>query len=374
MDMAVGKPRQANRLIDLCLSFMALCVIYVAYGVFQEHIMTHEYPSGLIPSVGIIVLANRFVTVLCSFTVLIAGGKELFPSGAHWALFPGLSITLSSWCLYTSLRYVSYPTQVVFASSKILPTMLGNVVVNDGRFGSRDWMMAMLITLLVWYAGLNLEADSGKIEHGATITGYFVLVTYLLCDSFTSNAEKRILRENAAISKIHLLFIIGLLSLINVLFSLWVSGGLVPALQFAMDSREASFDIFRLSLVSTMGMFIIFHVISAHGPVVLSIMMTIRQVVSLVVSAYIFKHHISPSTVCIILVLFVVLFYNAITRLQRQHDNASKLPECLPAGKMLESAAPSSPNPDDIEKSGAAKDNHVDSERTPLLSNSRKQQ
>lgn len=303
-----------SSIFDLAVCFVILCGTYVAYGVYQEHIMTQPYRGGLLPSPGIIVLANRTVTVAASATMVLFSKQRPIPAGIAWAALPACSITLSSWCLYSSLQYVTYPTQVMFASSKILPTMLGNVLLNGSTFSWKEYLGAGLVTTLVIYIGLEMESGEGNAISN-TVVGYMMLFTYLLSDSFTSNSEKRIMREyEGELSKSHLMLAVSSLSLLNILGSLAISGSLAPAVEFLLSNHDAAWDIMHLSFISTLGMFMIFHVIQRHGPVVLSVMMTIRQVVSLVLSACLFNHHISMHTALMICVLFMAIFGNVILK------------------------------------------------------------
>lgn len=319
--------QQKNSLFDLAVCFAILCGTYAAYGVYQEHIMTQPYRGGLLPSPGIIVLANRTVTVVASATMVWFSQQRSVPPGIGWAALPACSVTLSSWCLYSSLQYVSYPTQVMFASSKILPTMLGNVLLNGSTFTWKEYLGAGVVTALVIVIGLEMESEEGHAIRN-TFVGYGMLFTYLVSDSFTSNTEKRILRDyEGEISKSHLMLAVSILSLLNILASLTISGSLAPAVTFLLSNHDAAWDIMHLSFISTLGMFMIFHVIQRHGPVVLSVMMTVRQVVSLVLSAWLFNHHISMHMAAMICVLFMAVFSNVILKsmkLGEEYLNASK--------------------------------------------------
>ena len=65
-----------------------------------------------------------------------------------WSFTPcALSNTMSSWSQYASLKYVSFPVQTVFKSSKIIPVMVMGKVLKGTVYPSSQYIEALLITV-----------------------------------------------------------------------------------------------------------------------------------------------------------------------------------------------------------------------------------
>lgn len=63
------------------------------------------------------------------------------------------------------------------------------------------------------------------------------------------------------------------------------SGGFVESLRFLADYPEARWHVLTLSVTSATGQLFIFYTIKKFGPIIFTIIMTTRQMTSLVVSA-----------------------------------------------------------------------------------------
>ena len=74
-----------------------------------------------------------------------------------------------------------------------------------------------------------------------------------------------------------------------------------------------------LSLTSATGQLFIFYTIKKFGPIVFTIMMTTRQMLSLTVSCVVFGHKLGGGAVLGTCVVFGVLFY----RTKRKYDAAA---------------------------------------------------
>lgn len=63
------------------------------------------------------------------------------------------------------------------------------------------------------------------------------------------------------------------------------NGGFVESLEFMRRYPESIVQVATLSVTSATGQLFIFYTIKKFGPIIFTIMMTVRQMVSLVVSA-----------------------------------------------------------------------------------------
>ena len=114
-------------------AFTGLLISYLTWGYMQELIMTSEFkptkssPDGKFPSAAFCVFSNRFLAIIVAIICVKLKHGSVFDNNVAplKAFTPcALSNTLSSWSQYASLRYVSFPVQTVFKSSKIIPVMI----------------------------------------------------------------------------------------------------------------------------------------------------------------------------------------------------------------------------------------------------------
>lgn len=87
------------------------------------------------------------------------------------------------------------------------------------------------------------------------------------------------------------------------------SGDGLKSLIFMMADPSLSSHIFFLSLTSAIGQLFIFYTIKEFGPVTFTIMMTTRQVISLVISCLAFSHPMNVIAWAGAIIVFAVVFY-----------------------------------------------------------------
>lgn len=117
-----------NRYFVLLFCFVGLQLSYVTWGVVQEQLMTQEYTLGRFKSAVFCVFMNRFLALFVALALVLT---KKFTSNvpineAPFYLYAPSSISnsLSSFAQYEALKYVSFPTQVLSKSCKLIPVML----------------------------------------------------------------------------------------------------------------------------------------------------------------------------------------------------------------------------------------------------------
>ena len=125
-------PEFVQQTVKFMFCFLGLQASYLTWGFMQEKIMATVYnptelvPDGKFPSAAFCVFSNRFLAVIVAMLACRIKHGAVFANNKAplWAFTPcALSNTMSSWSQYASLKYVSFPVQTVFKSSKIIPVM-----------------------------------------------------------------------------------------------------------------------------------------------------------------------------------------------------------------------------------------------------------
>eukprot|EP00815_Leptocylindrus_aporus_P002845 CAMPEP_0116064516 /NCGR_PEP_ID=MMETSP0322-20121206/9158_1 /TAXON_ID=163516 /ORGANISM="Leptocylindrus danicus var. apora, Strain B651" /LENGTH=264 /DNA_ID=CAMNT_0003550543 /DNA_START=138 /DNA_END=929 /DNA_ORIENTATION=- len=194
-----GYDEFVRQAMKLAFCFLGLQASYLTWGYMQELIMTTEFtptarvPSGLFPSAAFCVFSNRFLAVIVAMICVKFRRDSFFEknSAPAYAYTPcALSNTFSSWSQYKALRYVSFPVQTVFKSSKVIPVMIMGRLLQGTEYPFSQYMEAAFITTGV--AIFSLASKSGDSEKTTNMTGLLLLLTYVSCDSFTSQYQNRL--------------------------------------------------------------------------------------------------------------------------------------------------------------------------------------
>merc|ERR1719375_2960423 len=159
--------------------------------------------------------------------------------------------------------------------------------------------MALMITLCVIGFSLSMERLDKKAGQSTKLFGVLLMVVFLVCDALTSNGEKRIFNSYKEISSLQMMLVMALFALIYSSVSTILDTGIGPMFAFLMQNPSCMTHIAALSTFAVSGQLFTFYIIRIYGPVIFSIMMTVRQIFSMVCSAILFGHQMTLlSCVC----------------------------------------------------------------------------
>src|SRR3546814_7806132 len=95
--------------------------------------------------------------------------------------FPSVSNMLSSWCQYEALRYVTFPTQVLSKSFKILPTMLMGKLLHEKHYEAWEYGVATMIAFGIWLfldSSENLQLGVSRSEEHTSELQSLMRISY----------------------------------------------------------------------------------------------------------------------------------------------------------------------------------------------------
>lgn len=153
--MTSHNPEFFAQAFKLAFCFCGLQISYLTWGIMQELIMTKNFeptdsaPDGRFPSAAFCVFSNRFLAVIVAIiTVKIKHGAVLANNAAPLQAFTpaAISNTISSWSNYAALRYVSFPVQTIFKSSKIIAVMMMGKFLKGTKYPYVQYAEAFIIT------------------------------------------------------------------------------------------------------------------------------------------------------------------------------------------------------------------------------------
>lgn len=299
-------PREALGLLAFC--FFGLQASYLTWGYVQEKVMTTEYRTGRFPSATFCVFSNRVLAIIVAATAILYKHGNLRVPAPFWAFAPcSLSNSLSSYGQYEALKYVSFPLQTLSKSTKVIPVMLMGKLLNKKSYPWLEYGEAAMISFGV---SLFTFSESNKASNSTTeFLGICMLALYIVADSFTSQWQSRVYKAHPGVDQFQMMFAVNTWSILMTLTALVTSSELFTTLTFLGENPDAIWDNVVISITSATGQLFIYYTIRKFGPVVFTIIMTTRQMFSMVLSTIAFGHSMGLPAYIGTIVVFSVVFY-----------------------------------------------------------------
>lgn len=165
----------------------------------------------------------------------------------------------------------------------------------------------------------NLSKTSKMIQ--TTFPGLLCLLGYLISDSFTSTWQDNLIR-NYYMSSVSLMLLTNLYSSAYTFVSLVFQGELGETFAFLSEHSDITFHVLLLSMTSAIGQIFIFVTIQEFGALVFSLMMTTRQIISILLSSIVFNHSLSILNYFGIFAIFFALFLQHYFKLEEKKRNS----------------------------------------------------
>ncbi|KAK0411409.1 hypothetical protein QR680_005641 [Steinernema hermaphroditum] len=203
----------------LLFCFFGIQSSLIVMGFLQERLMTQGYkkipsesvPSGIIEKFGdtqFLMLMNRLFSMLIYGSYIFYNRRRQPPHVAPYYVhsYTSLSNTMSSWCQYEALKYVTFPTQTVCKASKIIPTMIMGRIVRNERYSVAECMNALVLAFgasLFFLSSTHSRKSTAELsgDYTMTVSGLILMAGYLAFDAFTPNWQKSLFDTKPKISK-----------------------------------------------------------------------------------------------------------------------------------------------------------------------------
>lgn len=259
LDCAVAAHDFWKQALWLSTNTTLIYTFYIAYGIVQERIYSIKYGEA----------QEKFdyslflVFVQCIMNALMALGYLLFERGSLAAVFPsrsgqhhhhrrpgppvldyfkiGFTYISSMFCSNASLQYVTYPTQVLAKSCKMIPVMLMRLIVNKKRYSLIEYVSVLLVTAGISAFMLLEPAKPGKLSSNSGM-GVLLLLFSLALDGYTSPKQERVMEQFNSSEKEMMLYMNAFA--VALVFPALISGGaFFPPIQFILRHPQILYDV-----------------------------------------------------------------------------------------------------------------------------------
>ncbi|KAI1296835.1 Adenosine 3'-phospho 5'-phosphosulfate transporter 1 [Halotydeus destructor] len=300
---------------------------FLVWGVFQEKIMITAYTVNhntlnattfFFKDSQFLVFANRISsTVIGNLVVIMSqvlpGSShklELFNAPLYAFAFCSLTNILSSWCQIEALKYIPYPTQVLSKACKIVPVMLMGYFMKK-KYTRNDYIGALVITagtaLFMYEDAKNSPKASKIVSEYNLVAGLSLLALFLFMDAFTSNWQAYIFRENKP-SSWEMMAMVNLYSFLLTFTSLLESGTFLSSAKLVLSHTTLLTHFSIMSITSASGQCFIYFTLQRFGPLTFVVVMTVRQVISIIISQQLQGHFISVWAWLGVCIIFATIF------------------------------------------------------------------
>eukprot|EP00450_Noctiluca_scintillans_P016535 CAMPEP_0194531132 /NCGR_PEP_ID=MMETSP0253-20130528/68358_1 /TAXON_ID=2966 /ORGANISM="Noctiluca scintillans" /LENGTH=293 /DNA_ID=CAMNT_0039376453 /DNA_START=12 /DNA_END=890 /DNA_ORIENTATION=- len=261
-------------------------LFFITYGRLQERIFRFRTPSGenfaLVWFVQVWEsLAN---VILAGIARQISGPVHGFPQ--RLSAICGVAQVMSKYCFSASLAAgLSFPVATLAKSAKLVPVMIGSLLLGGARFTPRQVSQASAIV-----GGTTIVNMSG--ERGATRSssskGLLLILAALACDGVVGGVSKLLkkeVRERQLAQKFYdLMFWQNTYMLLASLAFAAANSELRQGLSFCRANPSIRRNILLFSACGACGQSCVFYTISNYDAVVCTAITTTRKLASVLLS------------------------------------------------------------------------------------------
>lgn len=198
-----------------------------------------------------------------------------------------------------SLTLVSYPTQALAKSCKILPTLIGSIFVKEVHYHPLQYLSVIMIT-----TGVVIFNWKGQGFGNDSIIGLTMLLGSLSLDSLTSYYAEHI-RRNTNLTSLQIMNYCckwGFISILPAVLLIDIFAE-ETILNYLIVYPDIIIDIVSFGLASAIGQIFIFWALKISGSLTLSIITTIRKFLTVLMSILWFNHKLNElQWLCMVLV------------------------------------------------------------------------
>ncbi|KAL7336738.1 UAA transporter family-domain-containing protein [Rhodotorula toruloides] len=322
--------RSGTKRVSLVLHAAGLISIYSLYGVLQEKIMknsTYGPNNEHFTSSSLLIVFNRLFSIAVGLGILLwktrqqpeHGGfsQRLRPASPYYAYASvALANFASTTCQYQALRYVSYTTQSLAKTSKMIPVLVVGACIYRKSYLTREWVAGgVILAGCATYLFSSPPTPHGHAAPSATsadtwdgLIGAAYLLGYLFFDGLVSSTQEAVFGKNPSSSDPfgpespvldQMIYTNVFAALIAIAASVasTATGSFWPNLELLLTSARLLWDVCVFSAASAVGLIVLLNTIASFGALTSSLIMTIRQFLSILINAAAFNNFSSVSLV-----------------------------------------------------------------------------
>jgi len=259
---------------------------FLYYGSLQEDVLTFQAADGSKFKYAWMLqvmeaLANVVLGGVC---MVVLEGVRMVPQ-IPYLISGSLQVSAKYFTTQAMVSGVSFPVATLAKSSKMVPVMIGSLILGKAKYSLREYIH---VTLIV--AGTAVVSMAGKSKPGkeSSAFGIVFLVAALACDGVvggTQKGMKKALADKGLKEKnFEMQFLTNFYMVVTACVFTVVMGEYEPGMAFLTANPAIFQKILYFAACSACGQACIFFVISSFDPLVCATVTTTRKVFSVLLS------------------------------------------------------------------------------------------
>lgn len=188
---------------------------------------------------------------------------------------------------------VSYPLLTLAKSGKMVPVMIGSLLVGKASYTLQEYFSVLAIVV-----GTCLVSGGGKSSKNAenSVYGLLFIVLSLICDGITGGFQNRIKSDLTGSQKpkpYDFMMYTNIFMMIVALVVAAGTGDFQVGLKYCLDNPMIYNQLIRFAICSAIGQSFIFYTIDNFNPLVCCTITTTRKIISVFVSIVLHGHELS---------------------------------------------------------------------------------
>lgn len=274
--------------IKLLQGALGIYFFFINYGRIQERIFQFKSPSGQkFTQVWFLQIIDAIANVVIG---LIGRQFQGITSGYPQDLLAlsGSLQVLSKWSLSASLAAgLSFPVATLAKSAKMVPVMIGSLILGGAKFGNRQLGQAAAI---VGGTSIVTLAEGGNKGKKSSSLGLLLIGLALACDGVVGGVQKRLKNKLKELKKkekpYDLMFWSNFYMAVAATVMAILKKEIGPGAKYLRENPLIYSQILKFAVCGAMGQACIFYTISNFDPVVCTAVTTTRKLASVLVSIF----------------------------------------------------------------------------------------
>ncbi|OQS03560.1 Drug/Metabolite Transporter (DMT) Superfamily [Thraustotheca clavata] len=277
--------------LAVCVSGIYVC--YLSYGIFQEKIFKYRDADG-----------NKFTATLfllcvqCIMNSLVAYAATFIWKPVNKAVplqpfaFSAFAYLGAMLCSNEALKHVSYPTQALGKSCKMIPVMLMGVLIGRKKYALKEYISVFLITVGIVVFQLGKAASPSKQAQENSYYGLGLLFLSLTLDGITG-PNQEFLSATYKPSVHQQMLNTNLWAVVYTAIGCIVTGQGIVGLNFCLGNPEIYSALFFFSVCSALGQNFIYFTIQRFSALTCTTITTTRKFFTILASVLVFGNALS---------------------------------------------------------------------------------
>jgi len=268
---------------------------FMYYGLLQEAVFKYQAVDGSkFEQVWFLMVLEAFANVIVGFIGQRITGTD---HGLPLTLFAASGLTQVCAKAFTNLALshaVSFPVVTLAKSGKMVPVMIGSILLGGSSYAIREYLQVMLIIGGTCVVSMAKKSKNQSASSGA---GLAFIALSLICDGLTGGLQKRLkqatIEMGIKIKPYDMMFWTNWFMMLSGILLATAQNQLIPGFNFIMNNPDLLSKIASFALCSAIGQSFIFFTLANFEPLVCTTVTTTRKIFSVLLSIFVNKHQLN---------------------------------------------------------------------------------